>query len=326
MPEPFWQKPQSSQTREINGMEAAHTLQLTRRFVREQFVSQGMAADVAIHRPQKDKGEDDRNHHAHVLLTLRKVDGRGFDGVKTRQWNTDKTLIAWREAWARLQNDYLAQGGHKARVDHRSLESQREEAIAQGKPELAAMLDREPEIHVGPQARHISKRGRTVESQDREVPVYGQRRRQSQFRTVRYSGFDAGSRAEYNAGIIARNARNVRQAVRRVENRDARMRNRLRYYQQQRYRAAEQMRDLERDRRSQEQAQRLRELLERRKLHCNGRITFLETLIDHFLHLMLVTRSYEDRALSRYQTYQLRYLMQERRFQWEQRAGLRQSR
>ena len=41
------------------------------RFVREQFQRKGMVADVNIHAPG---GKcDDRNHHAHILLTMREI-------------------------------------------------------------------------------------------------------------------------------------------------------------------------------------------------------------------------------------------------------------
>ena len=52
-------------------------------FVQENFVSQGMIADIALHKPDVEKSADERHHHAHVLLTLRKADDNGFYRTKT---------------------------------------------------------------------------------------------------------------------------------------------------------------------------------------------------------------------------------------------------
>ncbi len=50
-------------------------------FVRENFVSQGMIADVAFHHMDK------TNPHAHIMLTKRAIE-RGFSG-KVRTGTTD---------------------------------------------------------------------------------------------------------------------------------------------------------------------------------------------------------------------------------------------
>jgi hypothetical protein len=115
--------------------------QLVTDFVREQFQRQGMIADVNIHVPGG-KG-DDRNHHAHVLLTMREIGPEGF-GPKAREWNSREQIENWREAWERTQNRYLERHGHTARVDRRTLE-------AQG-------IDREPTTHLGPHAHAMEQR------------------------------------------------------------------------------------------------------------------------------------------------------------------------
>lgn len=114
--------------------------QLVTDFVREQFQRQGMIADVNIHAPGG-KG-DDRNHHAHILLTMREIGPDGF-GPKAREWNSREQIEKWREAWERTQNRYLERHGHAARVDRRTLE-------AQG-------IDREPTTHLGPHAHAMEK-------------------------------------------------------------------------------------------------------------------------------------------------------------------------
>ena len=68
-----------------------------RGFLIEEFVARGMIADFAIHLP--DRKGDPRNHHAHVMLTMRVVTARGF-GKKQRLWNEGAQLATWRKQWA----------------------------------------------------------------------------------------------------------------------------------------------------------------------------------------------------------------------------------
>lgn len=112
-------------------------------FVREQFVAHGMIADVAIHAPGREG--DERNHHAHVMLTMRSLTGEGF-GNKVRDWNDPATLLQWREQWAHHQNRALERHGHAARVDHRSYEDRG--------------IDREPSQHLGPTAADMERKGK----------------------------------------------------------------------------------------------------------------------------------------------------------------------
>ena len=48
---------------------------LVRGFVQEQFVARGMVADIALHAPGREG--DQRNHHAHILLTTREIGPEG---------------------------------------------------------------------------------------------------------------------------------------------------------------------------------------------------------------------------------------------------------
>ena len=105
-------------------------VELVREFVREQFVDRGMVADIALHAPGR--AGDERNHHAHILLTTREIGSEGFT-TKNRDWNAVEVLEGWREAWARDSNAALERAGIEDRVDHRTLVAQRDEAL-----ELAA--------------------------------------------------------------------------------------------------------------------------------------------------------------------------------------------
>lgn len=121
-------------------------------FAQSQFVAKGMVADIAFHRPGA-KG-DNRNFHAHVMLTMRKVDGDGF-GQKERNWNSSALLQQWREQWAVHANWALEQAGHAARIDHRS--------------HADRGLDDLPSQHMGPAVAGLLARGEQSHVVDRVV-------------------------------------------------------------------------------------------------------------------------------------------------------------
>ena len=116
-------------------------------FVQSQFVEKGMVADIAFHRPGA--SGDNRNFHAHITLTMRKVDGEGF-GQKERNWNSNALLQQWREQWAIHANRALEQAGHAARIDHRShAERGIEDLPGQHHgPAVAGLLARGEQSHV----------------------------------------------------------------------------------------------------------------------------------------------------------------------------------
>lgn len=103
-------------------------------FAREIVGRHGCAVDVAIHEPGQ--AGDSRNHHAHLLLSTRRLGGDGFTD-KTRELDQRQSgeVDYWRSRYAELQNERLMDAGLSVRVDHRSLK-------AQG-------VDREPTRHLG---------------------------------------------------------------------------------------------------------------------------------------------------------------------------------
>lgn len=206
---------------------------LVRKFIGEQFVALGMVADFAIHKPVREKGDDPRNYHAHILLTLRQAEANGLRRVKTREWNSDKMLVAWRAAWADCQNEALRENGHKATVDHRSLRVQKAEAAERGDWAGQQVLDRVPEIHVGPKARKAGLAG-PPKSRDREVgPSRKAKDGKAVRRELRYTAIDKGSRGEWNIGRLSVNAKNSAVLAEKTERRIARFRKRQRYYERQ---------------------------------------------------------------------------------------------
>ena len=148
--------------------------QITREFA-EQLVSRnGVAVDVAIHAPNREG--DQRNHHAHVLTSTRKLEAEGFT-AKTRVLDSAKTggveIDQIRGVWAELQNRALERAGEVERVDHRFLEKQREMALDRGDTLSADELDRDPELKLGPAANSMERREMAAAERDgREyVPV-----------------------------------------------------------------------------------------------------------------------------------------------------------
>lgn len=209
----------------------AQRLELVRAFVREHFVSLGMVADFAIHAPVVEKGDDPRNHHVHVLLTMRQASAGGLRRVKTRAWNSEAMLVAWRKAWAERQNEALGRAGHRSRVDHRSLAVQRAVALQAGDRKLAAELLREPEIHIGPKASKASV-SRPPVSKIRHVRP---RRKAGVFalpvrRERQYPSSDRGTRLQWMMRRLIRNARAYDKTVAKAERQMARFRQRQVYY------------------------------------------------------------------------------------------------
>jgi Ti-type conjugative transfer relaxase TraA len=123
-------------------MTQAQGIELARDFVHTEFVDRGMIADLNVH---WDIGEDGMpKPHAHVMLTMRAVDEDGF-GRKVRDWNRTEMVERWRERWAELANERLAELDIDARIDHRSFE-------AQG-------IALEPQTQIGASAQRIEGQG-----------------------------------------------------------------------------------------------------------------------------------------------------------------------
>jgi hypothetical protein len=141
----------------------AARIDITRAFAAQLVERYGVAADVAIHAPHREG--DQRNHHAHILTTTRVLSAEGLTD-KTRVLDAASTggpeIEAMRGYWAELQNHALELAGQEERVDHRSLEVQREEALFHGDVLKAEELDREPELKLGPAANAIERRAQLV--------------------------------------------------------------------------------------------------------------------------------------------------------------------
>jgi hypothetical protein len=133
-----------------------------------------VAVDVAVHAP--DKQGDNRNFHAHLLLTTRKIEQDRHGKIKL----TDKSQLEMsntqlkqagllsnqdelkeiRKAWADLTNEYLAEHGIDERIDHRSHKDRG--------------LDTLPTVKMGWQATELERNGiRTdVGDKNRDIKAY----------------------------------------------------------------------------------------------------------------------------------------------------------
>lgn len=133
--------------------------EIVREFAQQLVDRYGVAADVAIHAPHREG--DQRNHHAHIMTTTRKLESTGLTD-KTRVLDAARTggpeIESMRGVWAELQNRALERAGEAERVDHRALDVQRAEALTQGDALKADELDRVPEVKLGPAANAIERR------------------------------------------------------------------------------------------------------------------------------------------------------------------------
>ncbi|MEM7147488.1 MAG: MobA/MobL family protein [Verrucomicrobiota bacterium] len=120
----------------------------------QELVSQGFVIDIALHR-----SKDGNNPHAHVLATMRPVEGDGFGKKPTNNGKFNgrgraglgakQDLKFWRTSWEKVANDSLADAERKERIDHRSLKDQG--------------IDRLPQPKIGPEATGMKKRGRVAD-------------------------------------------------------------------------------------------------------------------------------------------------------------------
>ena len=109
-------------------------------------ITHGVAVQISIHKPHKNHNE--KNVHAHIIFSTRKIDHSGFT-QKTREWDDIKTgkqvVKAWRKKWEELANHELSKNQNLSPIDCRSYADQG--------------LDIEPTQHMGSFASELEKRG-----------------------------------------------------------------------------------------------------------------------------------------------------------------------
>jgi len=147
-------------------------------FVKDNFVTEGMIADVAIHR------EDENNPHAHIMLTMREVDSKGnvqnksyripkldeqgqplFNekgqrmtvSIKKNNWNRKSFVSEIRKDWADKVNQFL----NDRQIDQQITEKSHAEI---GKKEL-------PTIHEGFYTRKLEEKGIVSELRKKNLDI-----------------------------------------------------------------------------------------------------------------------------------------------------------
>ncbi len=117
----------------------AQRQQLTGKFARHLCDLYSVAIDVCIHAPGRDN--DQRNHHAHLMLCQRQFDAnqeagfsrnkiREFDAIASQRKKKNNPVEQWRELWGRMVNDALksanvkSESGVPERVNYLSYERQ----------------------------------------------------------------------------------------------------------------------------------------------------------------------------------------------------------
>ena len=201
-------------------------------FTRELVARHGMAADVAIHAPGKEG--DNRNHHAHILLTTRRLGPDGM-GDKTRELDSAKTGAAivkeWRERFATLQNERLREAGHSVQVDHRSHAERGAQA--------------EPTQHLGPTATAIERRTgqRSRKGQQYDRTAAEQREKARQAGQLQRQGVELDRSIADLSGEIHQAQRDQAEQARQVRQREQAERERI-----ERMSAAELAAEIERQR------------------------------------------------------------------------------
>ena len=164
-----------------NEVSEIECIALAKEFAQRTFVDKGMCADVCIHNPSREQ----KNIHAHIMLTMRPFNENGTWGdkqrkeylldkngnkiydkrkrtykcrtVQTTDWNSREKAEEWRTEWENFINSALAEKGIIEKVDHRSFERQ-------GRLE-------KPTVHMGVAATQMERKGiRTVKGDtNREI-------------------------------------------------------------------------------------------------------------------------------------------------------------
>ncbi|MGI6766540.1 MAG: MobQ family relaxase [Lentihominibacter sp.] len=155
-------------------------------FIQDNFVDEGMIADLAIH----DESQDGNNNiHAHIMTIVRPLNEDGTWGQKSKKeymlnengekilgkngkpktrkveltnWNDRDNVEKWRESFSNLCNRYLQENEIDKRVDHRSFKRQAVKQI--------------PTIHLGAAASALERKGIRTEKGDinREIKKQNQ--------------------------------------------------------------------------------------------------------------------------------------------------------
>ena len=119
-------------------LDAEQRKDLAKDFARSLVDRYDVIADLAIHQPSK--GGNDKNHHAHIMLTTRKaeldtdnkltlttkadIELSNTKRKSLEMGTTQEDIKQIRETWADLANTALERAGYREKIDHRSYADQ----------------------------------------------------------------------------------------------------------------------------------------------------------------------------------------------------------
>lgn len=142
----------------------------------------GIVVDASIHEPDAyaGKGQGNRNHHAHVLCSTRRIGEEGF-GPKSRELDNQRSgeVMHWRGTFAAMCGDALEKAGHplqaaRWRAGYLLKAGQIEAARERGDFAFIAENEhRTPTRHYGPNVIQIERKGRTTDQGDKARVVEG---------------------------------------------------------------------------------------------------------------------------------------------------------
>lgn len=130
-------------------------------FVQREVVALGAIADVTVHRKRARDGG--LNEHLHVMFPMRSLDPATPSGLGWRRldWNKRSLVRHWRKQWANYANAALEEVHESARVDHRSLGEQLNEAEFRVIDELEYAMENRQDPEMNPS--FLRKRAKMVE-------------------------------------------------------------------------------------------------------------------------------------------------------------------
>lgn len=180
-----------------SGVSAEERQAIARDFAGELVKRYGVVVTVALHKPSRHG--DERNYHAHILMTTRRMGAEGL-GEKVRELVDMKTgreeVRHMREFAAERINAALERAGSSEWVDHRSFKDRGIEQI--------------PSEHLGVEAAAMERRGEKSGRGDRNRDIAGrnenieaiQTERQELDRHITEAGQKSAREADSKASIF----------------------------------------------------------------------------------------------------------------------------
>ncbi|WP_395538414.1 MobQ family relaxase [Lactiplantibacillus pentosus] len=170
--------------------------ELLTKYVQENFVDQGMVADVAIHRDHPD------NPHAHVMLTNRSFNPDGTWGIKSRKeyildekgnktytksgyarnrkiwltdWDKKEKITEWRHNWATAVNQVLEAKNLPDRISEKSYEEQGIDEVATQHEGINSQKEKRQEFNQNVKQQRQAK----AEAKNANEKIHNERRMQT---------------------------------------------------------------------------------------------------------------------------------------------------